>query len=123
MTGGAHLQGRVHHLADLLGVGFGEGAAEHGGILREDVDQPSIHAAVAGDDAVPGDLLIGQTEIIDPVGDEAVELDEGPGIEEHIQPLPRGHLPLLVLRFDASRAPALLRLGAAALEILEFLSS
>ena len=47
----------IHHLADLLGERLGERAAEHGEVLREDVDEPSVDAAVAGDDAVAEELL------------------------------------------------------------------
>ena len=42
----------VHDLADLLGVRLGERAAEDGEVLREDVDEPAVDPAVAGDDAV-----------------------------------------------------------------------
>ena len=33
-------------------------AAEHGEVLREDVDEPAVDRARAGDDAVAGDLLL-----------------------------------------------------------------
>ena len=41
----AHAHGQVHDFADFRGVGFGERAAEHGEILREDVDQAAVDAA------------------------------------------------------------------------------
>ena len=52
--GRAGLQRQVHDLADFLRVGFGERAAEDGEILREDVDEAAVDAAVAGDEAVAG---------------------------------------------------------------------
>ena len=53
--GRAGLQREVHDLADLLRVGFRKRAAEDREILREDVDQAAVDAAVAGDEAVAGD--------------------------------------------------------------------
>ncbi len=54
--------------------------------------------------------------------DEAVELDERPFIEEHIEPLARGELAFVVLRLEALRAAAQLGLGAAFLEEIELFS-
>ena len=66
----------VHHLADLLGVRLAQRAAEDGEVLREDVDEAAVDAAVAGDDAVAVELLLLETEVGRAVRDEAVELDE-----------------------------------------------
>ena len=38
----AVLHRQVHHLADLLGVGLGQRAAEDGEVLGEDVDQAAV---------------------------------------------------------------------------------
>ena len=75
--GRAGLEREVHDLADFEGVGFGERAAEDGEVLREDVDQAAVDAAVAGDEAVAGDDLLVHAEIAAAVGDELVELLEG----------------------------------------------
>ena len=80
--GRADLQGEVHDLADLLGVGLGEAAAEDGEVLGEDEDEAAVDAAVAGDDAVAGNLLLGHAEVEAAVLDELVELLEGALVEE-----------------------------------------
>ena len=54
----ADLHRRVHHLADLHRVAFRHGAAEHGEILREDIDQPAVDRAAAGHHAVAGDASV-----------------------------------------------------------------
>src|ERR1043165_8320012 len=104
----AVLHGEIHHLADLLGVRFGERAAEDGEVLREDIPEPPFDAAPTGHDAVTEHLLIGETEIGGAMRDEAIELDEGPRIEEHVEPLARGHFPFLMLCRDTIGAAPLL---------------
>ena len=101
---------------------LGQRAAEHGEVLREDVDQPAVDAAVAGDDAVAVELLLLEAEVGRPVRDEPVELDEAAFVEQEVEPLARGELALGVLRLDARGAAALLRLGAAALEEVELVA-
>src|SRR6185369_10981021 len=49
---GADLHRMVHDLADLLGVGFRQRAAEDREILREDEDQTAVDRAVADHHAV-----------------------------------------------------------------------
>src|SRR3989304_2431423 len=66
----------VHDLADLVGVGLGEGAAEDGEVLGEDVDQAAINLAVAGHHPVARDELLLHPEVPGPVGDQHVGLDE-----------------------------------------------
>ena len=89
-------------------MGLGERAAEHSEVLGEHVYQPAVDPAVAGDDTVTQEFLVGETEVGRSVGNEAVQLYEGPGVQEQIQPLPRGELALLVLLFDPLLASALL---------------
>ena len=55
----AHLHRQVHDLDDLGGVGLRERAAEDREVLREGVDDAAVDAALAGDDAVAGDHLVG----------------------------------------------------------------
>ena len=59
----SHLHGEIHDLADLLGIGFAERAAENGEVLGEDVNETAIDAAVSGDHAVAGILLLLHSEI------------------------------------------------------------
>jgi hypothetical protein len=56
------------------------------------------------------------------MGHEAVQLDEGAGIEQYIEALARRHLALLVLRGDALRTAALLGFRALLLKKLELFS-
>ena len=106
--GRAHLHGQVHHLADLARVGLGEAAAEHGEVLREDEDQAAVHAPVAGDDAVAGDLLLGHAEVEAAVLDQLVQLLEAALVEQQLDALARGELALRVLALAALGAAALL---------------
>ena len=112
----------VHDLADLLGERLRQRAAEHREVLREDVDEPAVDAAVPGDDAVAVELLRLEPEVGGAVHDEAVELDERAFVEQQVEPLARGELALFVLRLEARLAAALLRLGAPPLEQLELFS-
>ncbi len=116
----AHRQ--IHDLADLLRERFGERPAEHGEVLREDVDEPAVDAAVSRDDAVAVVLLVLQPEIARPVHDEAIELHEAAFVEQQVEPLARRQLALRVLGLDATLAAPLLRLGRSALEKLELVS-
>src|SRR5436309_1973904 len=65
--------GEIHDLADLLGEGFGERATEDREVLREDINEPAVDAAVARYDAVAVDLLVGETEVIGAMQYEAIE--------------------------------------------------
>ena len=82
-------------------------AAEHGEILGEDIHQPSVDPAVTGDDAVAGNDGLVEAEVGGAVGHEPVELDEAAIVEEEVETLARGELPLLVLLGDARGPPAL----------------
>ena len=85
----AGLGREVHHLADLLGEGAGERAAEDGEVLREQEDQPAVDLAVAGHDAVARDLLLFHPEVGAAVDDEAIGLDEGARVEQQLDALAR----------------------------------
>ena len=56
---GAVLHGHVHDLADFGGMGLCQRTAEHGKILRVNVDVTAVDLAKAGDDAVSQYLLVG----------------------------------------------------------------
>jgi hypothetical protein len=70
---------------------------------------------VARDDAVTQHLLVLHAEVGAAVGDEPVDLDEAPRVEEQVDALARRELAALVLLLDA--------LGAAAEERRAFISS
>ncbi len=100
---------------------LGQRAAEHREVLREHVDEAPVDAAVAGHDAVPQHLLVGEVEVCGPVGDEPVQLHERSGVEQEIQALARGELALGVLLLDAVRPSPGLRFGPEAVELIESL--
>ena len=95
---------------------------KHGEVLREDVDQTAVDAAVARDDAVAVDDLLVEPEVGGTVCDEPIELDERALVEEQVEPFACGELALVVLRLQALGAPALFRLGAALLEEVELVT-
>ncbi len=115
----ADLHRVVHDLADLLGVRLGERAAEDREVLAEDEHQPAVDRAVAGDDAVARDLLVGHAEVRAAVLDEHVPFLEGARVEQQLDALARGELALRVLRVDALLAAAQARRGALVVELLD----
>jgi len=100
--------GEVHDFYDFSGVGFRERTAEHGEILREDVHEAAVDAAVAGDEAIARRTLrvLVHAEVGAVMADELVELFEGALIEEQVDALAGAELALLVF--------ALATLGTAA---------
>jgi hypothetical protein len=115
----ADLHGLVHDLADLLGVRFGQRAAEHGEVLAEHEHQAAVDHAVAGHHAVAGDLVVLHAEVGAAVLDEHVPLFEGAFVEQHLEALARGQLALGVLRVDALLAAAQAGRGALLLQLLQ----
>ena len=111
----AHRQ--VHDLADLQGVCFREGAAKHGEILREHVNQTAIDASETGDESVAGRPLILHAEIIAAMRNKFVELFKCAFIEQQRDALARRELAGFVLALAAFRAAAGFRLGAAAAQL------
>src|SRR5690606_13555120 len=101
------LHRQIHDLADLLRVGPGQAATEDGEVLGEDVDDATVDLAIAGDDAVAGDLLRLHVKVSAAVGDELVQLDEGARVEQQGDALARGQLACVVLALNAGGAAAL----------------
>ena len=96
---------------------------KHGEVLREDVDQAAVDAAVAGDEAVAGDDLLVHAEIAAAVGDELVDLFEGALVEQQFDALAGGQLAFLVLALAALGAAALLRRPLAAAQFIQSVHS
>ena len=99
--GRAHARGQVHDLADLLGEGLGQAAAENGEVLAEDEDQAPVDGTVARHHAVAEGLLLLQAEVGAAVGHEGVELLEAALVEQPVDAFPGGVLTLVVLLLDA----------------------
>ena len=97
----ANLHRLVHHLADLLGMGFGEGAAKHREVLAEHEHQPAVDHAVADHHAIARDLLILHAEVDAAVLDEHVPFLERAFVEQQLDALARRQLALFVLGVDA----------------------
>jgi hypothetical protein len=103
-------------------VRLGQRAAEHGEVLAEHVDEPAVDRAIAGHHAIAQELLLFEPEARGPVRDEPVQLDEAAVIEQQIEPLARGQLAALMLRFEPLPAAAQLGLLPELLELLQLLS-
>ncbi len=99
--------GHVHDLADLFRVGLGEGAAEDGEVLGEDVHQAPVDLAEARDHAVAGDLHLLHAEVVAAVQDELVDLREGALVEQDGDAFPGREPARRVVLGDLVRAPAL----------------
>ena len=106
------LHRHVLDLDDLLRMGFGQRAAEHGEILGEHKGLAAVDGAPAGDDAVARHLGLFHAEIGRAVLDEHVEFLERALVEQQLDALPRGQLAAGVLRLDALLAAAELGAGA-----------
>ncbi len=107
----------IHHgglldLHNLGGMGFRQGAAEDGEVFREDIDEAAIDGALAGDNAVAGDLLLIHAEIGALMLNEHVVFFEAAFIQQHFDTLPRAELAFGVLAFDSCSATALTGLFA-----------
>ena len=51
-NGRTHLHGHIHDFADLLSHCFGEGTAEYGEVLCENINKTAVNGTVTGNDAV-----------------------------------------------------------------------
>jgi hypothetical protein len=96
--------GQIHDLANLLGVGLGERAAEHGEVLGKHVDETAIDAAKARDEAVASGAVLLSAEIHATVADKLVELFKSAFIEKQMNAFAGGKLTSLVLALAAFRA-------------------
>src|SRR5262249_51524957 len=83
-------QGKVHHLANLIGVRASQRAAEHSEVLREDVDQAAINRAVTRDDAIAENLAFIHAEVRLAMRDEGIQFVEGVVVKEEGNALARG---------------------------------
>jgi hypothetical protein len=108
---GAVLEREVHHLADLLRVHAAQAAAQHGEVLREDVDEAALDGAPARHHAVAQEVLRLHPEVVAVVLAQRVQLHERAGVKQQVDALAGGVLARLVLPLDALRAAALEGVG------------
>src|SRR5208282_3910866 len=102
--GSAVAQGEVHDLADFLRIRFGERAAKHSKILREDVDQAAINAAKAGDKSIAHGASFRGAKIDAAVAHKFIEFLEGALVQQKVNAFARRELPGFVFAFAAFRA-------------------
>ncbi len=74
--GSTHLHGHVHYFAYFQGHGFRQGAAEHGEVLCEYINQATVDSAVAGHHAVARVAFLFLSEVGAAVAHEHVEFFE-----------------------------------------------
>ncbi len=104
-AGPAGADREVHDLADLLGEHLAERAAEDARVVGEEEDLAAVDGSVAGHHAIAGDLLLPHPERFGAMDGEGVELGERPRVDEQLDPLARGQLPLRVLLLIRVAAP------------------
>ena len=100
ITGQPILAARSMILHHLLGHHLAERAAEDREVLGEDAHAPALDRAVAGDHGVAPRPVLLHPELVRAVADERVELLEGAGVEQLLDPLAGGVLALGVLLLD-----------------------
>src|SRR5690606_26647185 len=107
-------------LADLLGMGLAQGAAEDGEILAEHIDQAAVDGTKAGHDPITGVDLVFHAEILAPVRNEGAGFLEGAFVEQQLQALARGKLALLMLSVNSGLSAAQVSGGCLLAERLDF---
>ncbi len=110
---------QIHNLRNLRSIRLRKRPAKHGEVLRENINEAAIDAAVAGDEAVARRTLLLHPEIGAMVPHKFVELLEGAFIEQQVHPLPRAELAFFVLAFAAFSAAAFFGFGVAAAKLFE----
>src|SRR5579871_5706548 len=84
--------------------------------------EPPINLAIAGDDAIAGNLLVGEAEVGGAMGGEHVQFLKSARVEQQIEPLTRGEFALFVLRLDTFLAATQQRLFAQLMQFFELLA-
>ena len=105
----ADLQGQIHNLRNLGGVGLTQRAAEDAEVLGKGVGGAAVDATVARDDPVARNPLLGHPKVLAAVLHQLVELLEALLIEKQVEPLASGKLAFGVLPLNPLGAPAGLR--------------
>ncbi len=98
---------------DLLGEDLAERAAEDGEVLAEDADPAAVDGPEAGDHPVGVGTVLLEAHAVGPVAGQHVELLERAVVEQVVDPLAGGHLPLGVVLLDRVRRAGVAGLLAA----------
>ena len=96
----AHLDRVVHDLADFGSMRAGQGATKHREVLGEDKYSAPVDRPPARDHSVAQHPVLLHVKVGAPMGNQTVQLDEGPGIQQQIEAFARGELSSLVLFLD-----------------------
>ena len=102
--GGAVFHGHIEDFADLGGVMAADAASEDGEVLRKDVDEAVVNCAEACDNAVAGDALLVEAEVVAVVGDQRVDFAKAAFIQHQLKPLAGGGPAFSVLNLDPFKA-------------------
>ncbi len=94
-----------------------EGAAEDGEVLAEGTYPAAVDGAEPGDDPVGVGPLLLEAHAVSPMPGQHVELLERSFVEEVLDPLPGGHLPLGVLALHGMGRSSVQGLLLAGLEL------
>ena len=100
-------------------MGFGKRSTEHREILRENVNQPPVDQPVPRHHTVSQHLLFVESKIGRTVRYEAVEFDEGAGVQQQVETFSGCELSLFVLFPDPVGAAAQFGLLAEFLQCVE----
>ncbi len=90
-----------------------------GEVLREDVGRTAVDQAVASDEAIAIDHLLGHAEIVAPVADQLVGFDERGFIQQQIDAFAGGELTFGVLAFPALVAASGFSAGMTAVQLVQ----
>ena len=116
----AHLDAKVHDLADLFSQGLGQRTGENGKVLRVHVDRPAGQPAVTGDDTIAEELDLLHAEIVAAMQLEGIVLFKGAGVEQGLNALAGGFFAFLVDLVDLVLTPAQKGLCPLLLQLLQF---
>ena len=109
----------IHDFANLLRVGFRQRPAEHGEVLREDINHTAVDRAPAGHNTVAFRAVFLHAEFGAAMGDKHVELFKAVFVQQQLYAFARCQFALGVLRGDTLFTTTQSGLGAAILKLLQ----
>jgi len=98
--------GHIHNLADFLGIRFRQGSSEEGKILREDKNKSTVDGSVAGNNTIGERPVFLHIKVGAAMGDKNIKFFKTIFIQNFVQPLSGGILPLCMLLGYAFFTPA-----------------